>query len=310
MLRELTLRPPGPGDVEAIAAMVNELGQFLHGEDTASADEVRQWLSGPNRDPQKDALLAVLADGTVAGFATVADFTEDHSRLFLFSALHPQHRTMELGDELLDPLERRAAELAAPGAVLNGFTSSANEFARELFEARGYRLVRHSFRMVIDLAERPPEPDWPPGIELRPFDPDSDAERVYEADMDAFADHWGFVRTSFEDWRHWTMQPPFDPSLWFLAYEGDELAGLCLCRSVESGDPDMGWVSVLGVPPRWRRRGLGTALLHHAFAEFYRRGRKRAGLGVDAENTTGAVALYERAGMRVRRRSDTYEKAL
>ena len=72
----------------------------------------------------------------------------------------------------------------------------------------------------------------------------------------------------------------------------------------------MGWVSVLGVRPRWRRRGLASALLLHAFGEFHRRGRKRVGLGVDAENTTGAVALYERVGMRPVRRFDTWERPL
>jgi mycothiol synthase len=106
------------------------------------------------------------------------------------------------------------------------------------------------------------------------------------------------------------FRPPFDPSLWFLAVERDEVAGVCLCRPEEDGDPNLGWVSVLGVRPGWRRRGLGLALLQQSFAEFARRGRRGVGLGVDAENTTGAVRLYRRAGMRIVRRSDIYEKEL
>ncbi|MBD0349195.1 MAG: GNAT family N-acetyltransferase, partial [Thermoleophilia bacterium] len=100
----------------------------------------------------------------------------------------------------------------------------------------------------------------------------------------------------------------FDPALWFIAYDGDEIAGFSLCRPRESGDPDMGWVSVLGVRRPWRRRGLALALLRHSFVELHRRGKKRVGLGVDAENTTGALRLYERAGMHVDRRWDTWEK--
>jgi ribosomal protein S18 acetylase RimI-like enzyme len=38
--------------------------------------------------------------------------------------------------------------------------------------------------------------------------------------------------------------------------------------------------------------------LETAFAEFHRRGYRRAGLSVDATNPTGAVALYESVGMK------------
>ena len=72
----------------------------------------------------------------------------------------------------------------------------------------------------------------------------------------------------------------------------------------------MGWIRALGVRPRWRRRGLGTALLLHAFGALYARGQRRIGLGVDAENTTGAVRLYERAGMRAAWQADIYERKL
>jgi mycothiol synthase len=67
---------------------------------------------------------------------------------------------------------------------------------------------------------------------------------------------------------------------------------------------------VLGVRRAWRRQGLGLALLRHAFLAFRARGMTRAALDVDAANLTGAVRLYERAGMHVAKRSDTYEKAL
>ena len=309
MPAEYVLRAPRADEAEAVAATFNALGRALHGCDSVSVDEVRHWF-GAARDPERDLRVAVLEDGTVAGFAAVADFSEDHTRLWVFSVLHPEHGTVDLGHVLLAGAEDRAAELAAPGAVLDAPCSSADERARSLFEGRGYRLVRHSFRMVADLDDEPPPPQWPEGFELRPFEAERDGEAVYEADMDAFADHWGFTRTPYEDWRRWFLDDRLDPELWFLAYAGDEIAGFCLCRPHESADPDMGWVSVLGVRPPWRRRGLATALLLHAFGEFRRRGRARVGLGVDAENTTGAVALYERAGMQVARRSDTWEKAL
>ena len=165
--------------------------------------------------------------------------------------------------------------------------------------------------MLIEFDGPPTQPVWPEGFELRPFDVERDSERVWAADLDAFEDHWGFVRVNFDDWQHWMATGErFDPELWFIAYDGDEIAGFSLCRPQESGDTDLGWVSVLGVRRPWRRRGLALALLQHSFGELYRRGKTRVGLGVDAESTTGALRLYERAGMHVDRRWDTWEKRL
>ncbi|MEP6893649.1 MAG: GNAT family N-acetyltransferase, partial [Gaiellaceae bacterium] len=101
-----------------------------------------------------------------------------------------------------------------------------------------------------------------------------------------------------------------DSSLQFLAWDGDEIAGVCLCAPHQSLQPGFGWVDVLGVRPPWRRRGLALALLTHAFEELRVRGFARVGLGVDAESTTGALELYEQAGMHVAKREDTFERTL
>src|SRR5216683_6438886 len=98
----------------------------------------------------------------------------------------------------------------------------------------------------------------------------------------------------------------FDPSLWFLALDGNEIAGASLCTN----QGDYGWVDTLAVRRPWRRKGLGMALLLHSFAEFYRRSKNKIGLGVDSQNLTGATRLYERAGMHVARIHITYEKEL
>jgi ribosomal protein S18 acetylase RimI-like enzyme len=92
--------------------------------------------------------------------------------------------------------------------------------------------------------------------------------------------------------------------------DGDEIAGVCLCRRDFSEDADMGWVGTLGVRKGWRKRGLGLALLQHAFNVFHQEGKLRVGLGVDAASLTGATRLYEKAGMNVARRYDNYEKVV
>ena len=106
---------------------------------------------------------------------------------------------------------------------------------------------------------------------------------------------------TFEDWSHWlTRAETFEPSLWFLALDGDELAGFSVCRK-DSNDPAAGHVGLLGVRRPWRKQGLGQALLLHSFQAFRQRGWTRGTLGVDASSPTGATRLYERAGMSVYR---------
>jgi ribosomal protein S18 acetylase RimI-like enzyme len=129
-------------------------------------------------------------------------------------------------------------------------------------------------------------------------------EAVFEAHEEAFSDHWGHTRGTYEEWLHRFSER--DLSLWFIAWDGDQVAGYSLCR-FRMG---IGWVGTLGVRRPWRKRGLGEALLLHSFAEFHRRGMQTIGLGVDAANPTGATRLYQKAGMKVAAEYVIYEKEL
>jgi mycothiol synthase len=209
---------------------------------------------------------------------------------------------------MLAELERLAADRGA--GVARGFGGATEDRFRAELAERGYGLVRHFFRMLTPLDGEIEPPHWPAGIAVRTLQP-GDERAVHAATEDAFADHWDFESRPYERWAKSTFENEhFDASLNFLALDGDEIAGVCLCAQHQSGEPGYGWVMTLGVRPRWRRRGLGLALLRHAFATFRERGFDRVGLGVDGENTTGAVRLYERAGMHVAHRHDLFEKTL
>jgi ribosomal protein S18 acetylase RimI-like enzyme len=168
---------------------------------------------------------------------------------------------------------------------------------RALLEGHGYRPVRHFLRMQIDMAEPPAAPDWPAGVTASAFRPDEDAADVHACVHEALAEEWSFRAETLGDWSRRKLEddPRFDPSLWVVAREGGEVCAVALCTA---GQFDMGFVNSLAVRPRWRRRGLGLALLRHAFGVFWERGEHRVGLGVDTANPTAAVRLYERAGMR------------
>jgi ribosomal protein S18 acetylase RimI-like enzyme len=212
---------------------------------------------------------------------------------------------------------REASERSPEGArvTMQGDAVSSYAPANELLEGYGMTLMRHFWRMEIELDEPPPVSTLPEGIRIITFAEMPDGLAVYRVDVEAFADHFGHVpqeeESGYKRFRHFTIEDDeFDPTLWFLAMDGDEIAGISLCWHKDNEDPDMGWVSTLGVRRPWRRQGLALALLYHSFGEFYRRGKPRAGLGVDAASLTGATRLYEKAGMHVSRQFDAYEKVL
>jgi mycothiol synthase len=300
------LRPPAPEDAKAIAAALNEFNEPV-GFDLDSPEEVAVWLEFPSLDLERDTRVA-LVRGEIVGYSEAIDLGSDGKFVFADVRAGPQHE--DASAALLEFVEERARKLAAPDGKIRLWTAEGAKTWRAFIEARGYDFHRYSLRMIIDLDEEPPEPSWPDGIAVRTRAGDEDDRSVYDLEIETFADQGSdVVAEAFEDWRHWMKREPFDPDLWFLASDGDELAGISICRGEWAGDDEFGWVSVLGVRKPWRRKGLGSALLLHSFRELRARGKQRVGLGVRADNATGAVRLYERVGMRVLSRMLWYEKA-
>jgi mycothiol synthase len=300
--RDVTLRPPTLDDVVAVVAVINRASQERRGRDEVDATGVTGWWTQPPPfDLAADVVVAV-RDGTIVGYGDVGDQANDGSVLWL-------DVRGEANDEVQAELERRALARRGPEGVLRAVVDERDDGLRALLEERGYHRIRSSYRMGIDLGGQTFSPDWPPRAVLRTAVEGVDEPLLYELNEQSFADHWGHTPTPYDEWLHWLRSMGVgDPSLWFIAEVGGTPAGVAICRPFDHGDPDCGWVSVLGVLREHRRTGLGTALLTHAFAEFQRRGRHHAQLGVDAESTTGAVGLYERAGMRVLWRWDILEK--
>jgi mycothiol synthase len=296
------LRSPRLDELEALTELINRDSDELYGEREESVESMRMWLSGPKLDPETDARVAVV-DGDLRGYV---DVDADPEPIYWVDLRVPLSEPDVIRVVLLDWVEGRARERG--GELLRLHAAGTDEPIKRLLEARGSRVIRHFYRMRIELDHEPSEPQWPGGMTLRTATLD-DAEAVYEAHQESFEDHWEHSRMPFAEWQHWLMREGFDPTLWFLLVDGPELAALELCREHE-GEPGLGWVSVLGVRRQWRRQGLGRALLLHAFHEFRRRGFQAAALGVDAESLTGANRLYESVGMRVVRQSDVYEQPL
>jgi mycothiol synthase len=301
------VRAPHPGDLAGVAAV-------LAADDLDDAGEVvlhkgfvqKQW-ERPGFDLATDAWVAVDQGETVVAYAQLT--RDDPDVVDSWGVVHPAHRELGLGAALVDLLERRAPALA-PGAAhvrLRNAINAGDGPAATLLESRGFRLVRHFWHMRIDVPDSL-DPGAPAaGISITALHSPDGLPAVHGVIDEAFADHWGHQPEPFEQWADdHTSGTSYDPGLWRLAWDGERLVGALVAVVLE----DRGWVDLLGVRRSARGRGVAGALLRHAFAAFAGRGVSAVYLAVDAENPTGATALYEREGMRVVKRWDLWEKAL
>ncbi len=282
-------------DADAVAALFLEAWGESRRMD---GDEIREWLR--NAALKAENMRVLVEDDVVVGYG---DLWIEPPTMDVDVAA-PGHWA-----ELFDWAEARAK---ADGLERVRTFFVEGHPLEQFLDARGYRPIRASYTMEIELDDlAPPAPEAIDGIEIRGYRPDADERATYEAQEESFRDHWDHTPQLIETWREFSVKhPSFDPSLWFLACAGDEIAGLALNFPERSGDPGYGFVGTVGVRRAWRRRGIGEALLRHSFRALHERGRRRVRLSVDAESPTGATRLYERVGMHVLRQSNTWELAL
>ena len=300
-------RAPVREDAGEVAALVRAADFADNGSSDMSVEELLDdWHS---LDLAEEAVAVVAPDGTIAGYADVIN--RSFVAVSVYGYVHPDFRDLGIGAYLISWGERWTGERMphAPGGarvVVQHYINNLNEPAQRLLEALGYAPVRGVYVMETELHEAPPQPHWPEGITVRTFVAGRDERPLFEAVEDAFRDMWGRPRGTLERFVDMTRTESFDPTLWFLAVDGDEIAGATLCKTL-AGE---GWIHIVGVRRPWRNRGLGLALLRHALAEYQRRGVRKVALSVDAESITGAPRLYGRAGMRVRESYVIYLKEL
>jgi mycothiol synthase len=307
---DVHLRCPTMDDLDAVLHLMLIRDRAEYRETDMTEEHIRTFWQSPGFKMDTNAWAVTTHEGRVIGYASV--WRPQPASIYTYLTVLPEFHGQGIRTSLLDVVERRARELVAETPLetrvtLNTHVAEVNEAYRTLFAQAGFSIARGSWRMEIEMHEPPPPPHWPQGIAMRPFVPGQDTRAVYEAQEEAFQDTWGHTPWDFSVWEHWyTKREGFDPTLWFLACEGQQIAGMCLCN-YWIGD---GFVDTLAVRRSWRRLGLGLALLHQSFGAFYQRQTRTVKLMVDAQNLTGATRLYERAGMHVTQLHSTYEKEL
>ena len=298
------LRAPTHADIDP-AAEVLEADQLDDvGEVVLDANFLRnRWLR-PSFDLERNAWIVEDDVGAVVAFGQAA---REENVVESLGTVHPGHRGRGIGSALLDRIEARATELLAgvPAARFRHSVNASDDAAAAMLRARGLRPVRHFWHMEIDLVAPLQVESSPDGIRIGEIDDPDDLPEVHGVLTEAFADHWGNYPEPYDQWvDEETGGPGYDPWLWLGATEDGRMLGT-LTGNLWG---DRGWVGYLGVRRSGRGRGIGAALLREAFARFAARGAHKAVLNVDAENTTGATALYERVGMRVVNRWDLWER--
>jgi mycothiol synthase len=293
--------PVADGDVADAAALIRAVDASFLDEVTDEADEqdMRDWLAGYDLERDTKAVRNH-ATGDLAAIALVEG---RGGVLDLDGYVRPDLTGHGIGSRIAEWAEDEARRRGLE-AVRSAYLTR-DEAADRLFRDRGYEYVRSAYRMVIDLDAPPPAPEWPAGFSVAARAPGE--EELFHAVLEgAFDGSWGHVPRPLDEWTKRVGRDADDPALWFLVRAGDEPAAAALCAPRYG----MGWISRLGVLPPYRRRGLARALLLLCFGELFARGERRMGLGVDATNETGAIALYEGVGMRVAWQADFRQLSL
>lgn len=315
-----TLRPTNMDDLDAVVALINRSGMDQIGRPLTNTTEVEGDWKVPSFNLETSSRVVETADGTMVGFIEVWDTDAIPVMNWVWACVDPQFEGLGVGTAMMDWADKRLLDTLkrAPEGARVAYRSaslSTHQPSKELFEDRGMKFVRRFWHMMIELDAPPPAAVWPEGITISSFAELPDLRAIAATDDEIFQDHWGYVPQPedniverFQEWID--SKPDFDPTLWLLAMDGEEIAGICLCSRERHEYPGAAWVNVLGVRRSWRRQGLALAMLHHAFGVFYREGKERVGLGVDSSSLTGATRLYEKAGMTVVKEDDAYEKEI
>ncbi|MCB9452199.1 MAG: GNAT family N-acetyltransferase [Anaerolineaceae bacterium] len=315
------VRPASLDDVEAATNLMNVCSQKMTGTNEHDVDETRVEWELPDWNLTDSTRVVFAPNGELVGYIEVWANAPVPVNVWVWGRVHPDYEGEGIATHLMTWAEERACEAidrVDPDlqVIMSAGTPSTYAPAHHLLAGYGLTKTRSFYTMEIDLDGDPVTPQWAEGITLRSHDgTDEDFRAIIAAVDDAFTDHWGFVKQPLDEtvarWQHFLSNDPhFDPALWFVAMDGNEIAGMSLCYSKTTRDPQMGWVGTLGVRRPWRRKGVALALLYHSFNAFRQLDKGSAGLGVDASSLTGATRLYEKAGMHVARQFDRYEKVL
>jgi mycothiol synthase len=302
----------GPEDHPGMVAANNMAREAADIVERVTVDGMaNQYANLHNSDALRDVIIAEV-DGRIVGYGRVewGDNTDGGRDYTSFCLIEPSVRRAGVGAAMLAWQEARIRDIAADQETdrpryYEAFVYDGDAGGLALLASAGYAVVRRGAEMVRPSLADVPTVAMPTGLTLRPASA-GDARAVWDADTEIFRDHWGFVDDSAEGFAAFVGSPKFDPSMWVVAWDGAEIAGLVL-TSIPDCD---GYMDSVGVSRPWRRRGLGRALVAESLRLLAARGATSVGLGVDLQNQNEAARLYESVGFEIRTTSTEFRKPL
>lgn len=311
-----TVRPVQPDDVDAILSLYYVVGLKFTGENDSSRQELLEEMA--ELDLDQDSRVIFDSSGLLVGIGWVELNTPQNVIIDLY--LHPD---LEATDTSIMPYlttwadERaRIALTMVPQDQRVMMTAWAyhNDVTYQRNLGRiGMNVIRSSYQMWIDFDEPLPATPLPEGYTLDIVRAGEDWHPTFRVKHESFQDMWGYLKRPYEedyaDWsKYWNNR--FTEGYWLIARYDGEIVAVCLADKEFLDDENVAYIGNFGVLREHRQRGLGLALLKAALAHYQSLGKRAVSLHVDASSLTGAVRLYERAGMHVKMRYDRLEKEL
>jgi mycothiol synthase len=319
----VTLRPfAGEADLRAFVDIYRSGNDADDIQEVISYEALANWAEHPSEhfDAARDSIVAEADGRPVAyGWTQWVDTTDGLREYVTRGHVHGEWRRRGIGTAILRWNEAHLRAVAATHDTDRPrfFGSGTNERrtgAVRLLERNGYAPVRWFFEMLRPTMDDIVVPPLPQGLTLRPPRGEAEMRKVYDADIEAFADHWGGFDTSESAFQRWLHDPDYDPELFVVAWDGDEVAGAVWNVIMAHDNAAFGWkrglLDSVHVRRPWRGRGLASALVGQSLALLRDRGMTSAVLGVDADNPLGALGLYRKAGFEVDMRSMAYRKPM
>jgi len=308
----LAIRPATRDDAQAIANVVIATELIETGVVDTVPEDLLEWWDDETVDLANNTRVLITPEDTIIGYAGLSQDSHGFG-LDPHTHVHPDYQQRNLEHFLLQLIEEQARHMLEQSSIPPVIhATSFHPTWTEVLKQEGYSITSSDIRMEIKLNEAPPAPLSIPAIAIRPYQPGKEELAIHAVIQEAFQDIGGRPYIPFEDWEVGTLQrSSFDPSLLYVAVEGDTIFGAIICRSFpEALDVPQGHISQLGVLRPWRKRGIALQLLYTVFGEYYQRGLTHLILDVDTHNTSGAHQLYQRAGLRKQTQVDNLQKTL
>jgi mycothiol synthase len=310
----------GEADLPGMVEVFNASAQADSIERTSTLEDLAKVYSNlKNSDPQRDMVITEI-NGVLVGYSRVTWGVElDGTRIYEhFGFLKPEWRGKGLGMALVSWAEARLREIAADHPdtgprFLGGWAFDTQTTMIGVFEKAGYKPIRYGYHMLRPDLENIPDAPLPGGLEVRPVKPEH-LHAIWEAEAEAFLDHWGASEPAEGDYERWLNETPFQPHLWQVAWDGDQVAGMVRTFIDEKQNAKFGrkrgYTENISTRRPWRKRGMARALMAQSMRLQKELGMAETALSVDAFNPSGALQLYQSMGFQVVRKELVYRKPL